>query len=144
MQGASHAGATNIIAVDPVPFKRDTAKILGATDAVGDMDEATALAQDYTNGQGAAITIIAVGVVEGKHVSQAFSSVRKDGTVVVIGLSTSTEVGAPIPLAELTLSQKRLVGSLYGESSPNADIPKLLELYKAGRLKLDELVTTEY
>lgn len=144
VQGALHAGATHIIAVDPVAFKREVAKALGATHAVSDMDEATALAQGYTNGQGAAVTIITVGLVEGEHVSQAFSSVRKDGTVVVVGLSRATDIGAPIPLTELTLSQKRVVGSLYGESSPNADIPKLLDLYGAGSLKLDELVTTEY
>lgn len=144
VQGASHAGATNIIAVDPVSFKRETAKVLGATHAVSDMDEATVLARSCTNGQGAAVTIITVGVVEGEYVAQAFSSVRKDGTVVVVGLSRASNIGAPIPLMELTLSQKKIVGSLYGESSPNAEVPKLLDLYKAGRLKLDELVTTEY
>ncbi|BBZ15609.1 putative alcohol dehydrogenase D (plasmid) [Mycobacterium branderi] len=144
VQGAAHAGATNIIAVDPVAFKRDTAEALGATHAVSDMQQATTLAQSYTNGQGAAATIITVGLVEGEHISQAFSSVRKDGVVVVVGLSRASDVGAPIPLTELTLSQKKVVGSLYGQSSPNADIPMLLDLYNAGHLKLDELVTTRY
>jgi S-(hydroxymethyl)glutathione dehydrogenase/alcohol dehydrogenase len=70
--------------------------------------------------------------------------VRKQGTVVVTGLGDLTEVGLPIPISQLTLFEKKLKGSLFGSSNPNADIPKMLDMYRAGHLKLDELVTTEY
>jgi S-(hydroxymethyl)glutathione dehydrogenase/alcohol dehydrogenase len=55
-----------------------------------------------------------------------------------------TEVGIPISAAELTLFQKRLQGSLFGGCSPSVDIPRQLEMYRSGALKLDELVTRTY
>jgi S-(hydroxymethyl)glutathione dehydrogenase/alcohol dehydrogenase len=144
VQGAAHAGATNLIAVDPVAFKRESAQSLGATHAVETMAEATAIAQSFTNGQGADVAIVTVGVTTGEHVAQAFASIRKQGTVVVTGLGDLTAVGLPIPLGELTLFEKKIKGSLYGSSNPQADIPRLLALYRAGQLKLDELITTRY
>ncbi|MGI8701071.1 MAG: zinc-binding dehydrogenase [Nocardioidaceae bacterium] len=71
VQGASHAGASNIIAVDPVAFKREKAQEFGATHAVETMEEATELAQSFTNGQGADSAIITVGVIKGEHLGQA-------------------------------------------------------------------------
>jgi Zn-dependent alcohol dehydrogenase len=144
VQGAAHAGAANVIAVDPVPFKREAAESLGATHSVASMAEAGELARSYTNGQGADVAIVTIGVVQGEHVAEAFAAVRKQGTVVVTGLGDLTAVGVPIPLGELTLMEKKLKGSLFGSSNPTADIPRLLELYRAGYLKLDELVTTTY
>jgi S-(hydroxymethyl)glutathione dehydrogenase/alcohol dehydrogenase len=144
VQGAAHAGASNIIAVDPVGFKRETAESLGATHSVDNMEAATEIAQSFTNGQGADVAIVTVGVTSGEHVAEAFNSIRKQGTVVVTGLGDLTEVGLPIPISQLTLFEKKLKGSLFGSSNPNADIPKMLDMYRAGHLKLDELVTTEY
>src|SRR5579875_2150457 len=114
VQGAAHAGALHVIAVDPVAWKREQALTLGATEASGDI------------------------------VAQAFSSIRKAGTVVVTALGDLSAVGLPISLGELTLFQKRLQGALFGASNPHADIPRQVELYQAGQLKLDELVTREY
>ena len=45
---------------------------------------------------------------------------------------------------DLVLMEKRVVGSLFGTANPRRDIPKLLDLYRNGRLKLDELVTCTY
>jgi S-(hydroxymethyl)glutathione dehydrogenase/alcohol dehydrogenase len=144
VQGAAHAGATNVIAVDPVAFKRESAQTLGATHAVETMSEADELAKSFTNGQGADVAIVTVGVITGEHVAHAFSSIRKRGTVVVTALGDLTKVGLPIPLGELTLFEKQIKGSLFGSSSPTADIPRLLSMYRSGHLKLDELVTTRY
>jgi NDMA-dependent alcohol dehydrogenase len=144
VQGAAHCGATNVIAVDPIPFKREVAQSLGATHAVDNMAEATEIARSFTNGQGADVAIVTVGIMKGEIVAEAFSSIRKAGTVVVTGLGDITEVGVPISLGELTLFEKRLQGAMYGGSNPSADIPKMLNLYRAGQLKLDELVTTTY
>jgi Zn-dependent alcohol dehydrogenase len=55
-----------------------------------------------------------------------------------------SEVGIPISAMELTLYQKRLQGSLFGGCSPSVDVPRQLEMYRAGILKLDELVTRTY
>jgi S-(hydroxymethyl)glutathione dehydrogenase/alcohol dehydrogenase len=144
VQGAVHAGAAHVIAVDPVAFKREKATEFGATHTVESIEEATELARSFTNGQGADSAIVTVGVTTGDHVAAAFAAVRKAGTCVVTGLGNIMDVGVNIPLVELTLFQKRLQGSLFGESAPSYDIPRQLELYRAGRLKLDELVTTTY
>jgi S-(hydroxymethyl)glutathione dehydrogenase/alcohol dehydrogenase len=145
VQGAAHAGASNIIAVDPLPFKREKAMELGATHAVETMEEATELAQSFTNGQGADSAIVTVGVTTAEHVGQAFNAIRKAGTCVVTGLGNIAS-GDPLPIsiAQLTLFQKRLQGSLFGASSPSKDIPRMLQLYTDGKLKLDELVTRTY
>jgi NDMA-dependent alcohol dehydrogenase len=144
VQGARHAGASQVIAVDPVEFKRTKATELGATHAVASIEEAAELARQYTNGQGADSAIVSVGVTRGDHVAAAFAAIRKAGTCVVTGLGNITDVGVNIPLGELTLFQKRLQGSLFGESAPSFDIPRQLQLYRDGTLKLDELVTTTY
>lgn len=144
VQGARHAGATHVIAVDPVPFKLEKATELGATHTSASMDEASELARSLTNGQGADVTIVTVGVVEGEHVAQAFAATRKAGTCVVTGLGDITKAGVPIPLGELALFQKRLQGSLFGASNPRTDIAKLLGMYTAGQLQLDALVTNTY
>ncbi|GAA1881696.1 NDMA-dependent alcohol dehydrogenase [Pseudonocardia ailaonensis] len=144
VQGAAHAGATNVIAVDPVAFKREKAQELGATHSCETMEEATELAKQFTNGQGADSAIVTVGVTTGQHVAQAFAAIRKAGTAVVTGLGDLTEVGIPVSIGEMTLFQKRLQGSLFGESSPSYDILRQLELYRAGTLKLDELITKTY
>jgi S-(hydroxymethyl)glutathione dehydrogenase/alcohol dehydrogenase len=145
VQGASHAGAANIIAVDPVALKREKAQELGATHAVETMEEATEIAKQFTNGQGADQTIVTVGVVKPDHVGQAMASIRKAGTVVVTALGdiNSTEP-LPVSLADVTLFQKRIQGAMFGMSNPNWDILRQLELYRAGALKLDELVTATY
>jgi Zn-dependent alcohol dehydrogenase len=144
VQGAAHAGAARVIAVDPVEMKRNVALSIGATHAVETMDHGIALAQSFTNGQGADVAIVTVGVITGEHISKAFAGVRKLGTVVVTALGNSAAVGIPVPILELTLFEKKIKGSLFGSSNPRADIPKLLDLYRSGILKLDELITTEY
>lgn len=144
VQGARHAGAARVIAVDPVAFKRETALSIGATHAVATAGEATELARSFTNGQGADVAIVTVGVISGADIAAAFGAIRKQGTVVVTALGKATEVGIPVPLLEFILYEKTIKGSLFGSSNPRADIPKLLDLYRAGLLKLDELITTEY
>jgi S-(hydroxymethyl)glutathione dehydrogenase/alcohol dehydrogenase len=144
VQGASHAGASNIIVCDPVAFKREKAQEFGATHACENMAEATELAKQFTDGQGADSAIVTVGVTKGEDVGQAFAAIRKAGTCVVTGVGNLAEVGAPIPLGELTLFQKRLEGTLFGMSNPNWDIPRQIQLYRDGVLKLDELITKAY
>jgi S-(hydroxymethyl)glutathione dehydrogenase/alcohol dehydrogenase len=144
VQGAKHAGASRIIAVDPVALKRETALQLGATDAVESIGQAAQLAQEITNGQGADSAIITVGVLKGEHIGQAFDAVRKGGTIAVVGLGPVTDMNIPVSPFILTLFQKRIQGVLYGSLSPSKDILRLLSMYQAGQLKLKELVTRTY
>lgn len=145
VQGAAHAGASVIIAVDPVEMKRAASFDFGATHAVASMEEATRIAHSFTNGQGADSAIVCVGVTTGEQVAQAVDSIRKAGTCVLTGLPRAADdESLPISLRHVVLYQKRLQGSLFGASSPSKDIPALLELYRQGRLKLSELITRRY
>lgn len=144
VQGARYIGAEHVIAVDPVEMKRDLALRLGATEAVADIDEATARAKDLTNGQGADAAIVAVGVVAGEHLAQAYAAIRKGGTLVITSAANHAMADIPIGVLDLTMHEKRIQGALYGMGGPAREIPLLLELYRRGSLALDELVTRTY
>jgi S-(hydroxymethyl)glutathione dehydrogenase/alcohol dehydrogenase len=145
VQGAAHAGATRVIAVDPVQLKRDTALQLGATDAVASIGDAAELARSLTNGQGADSAILTVGVMRGQRVAEAVDAISKGGTVVMTAVAPATELGIPdISLVSLCMYQKRIQGVLYGMMSPWKDVPRLLRMYEQGQLKLDELLTRTY
>jgi NDMA-dependent alcohol dehydrogenase len=142
VQGAAQAGADNVIAVDPVELKRSSSYLFGATAAVATIEEAADLARSQTNGQGADSAIVTVGVTSGEHVAQAYAAVRKAGTVVITGVGPGST--PEIPLADIIFYQKRIQGSLYGQCSPSFDIPRQVQMYRDGRLKLDELITARY
>jgi S-(hydroxymethyl)glutathione dehydrogenase/alcohol dehydrogenase len=144
VQGARHAGARHVIAVDPREFKREKALEFGASHAVATGEEAIALAYELTNGVGADSAIVTVDVVESKVVEDAFNSTRKLGTVVVTGLGNMAHNTIQLNGDILTLYQKTVKGSLFGGSNPMHDIKNILSLYKAGQYKLDELVTRTY
>jgi NDMA-dependent alcohol dehydrogenase len=144
VQGAALAGARNVIAVDPVAFKRETALKLGGTHAFATIAEATDFARSITNGQGADSAIVTVGIIKSEDVGHAFKAIRKGGTVAVAALGSLSEFGIPASLFELAMYQKKIQGVLYGIGSPRESVGKLLDLYCAGKLRLDELVTTRY
>ncbi|WP_236794246.1 NDMA-dependent alcohol dehydrogenase [Amycolatopsis sp. GM8] len=144
VQGAVHAGAAHIIGVDPAEFKRQAALEFGATHAVATMDEAAELARQFTNGQGADAVVVTVGVLQPDYVAQALGALGKGGICVVTAVGNEKSVGVPIRMTELTFSQKQLRGTVFGGTNGNWDVLRLLDLYRAGRLKLDELITRTY
>jgi S-(hydroxymethyl)glutathione dehydrogenase/alcohol dehydrogenase len=76
-------------------------------------------------------------------VTQAYASIRKGGTAVVVGVSNLAET-VTLGTFMMPFQEKVLTGSMYGSARPREDFPKLLALYRANRLKLDELVTATY
>ncbi|MGP4015069.1 NDMA-dependent alcohol dehydrogenase [Saccharopolyspora sp. 5N708] len=144
VQGAAAAGARYVIAVDPVAFKREKALELGATHAFPSMDEAAAPIGELTWGQNANTTILAIGDLKGEQLQPALALTGKGGQVVVTGMGDAKQVDTSLRLHELTLLQKRVQGAIFGGVSPRTQIPRLLELYRHGTLKLDELVTNTY
>ncbi len=144
VQGARHAGAANIVAVDPLPNKREKAEELGATHSAADAGAAQELVTRLTNGVGADKAIITVGVVDEVVVEEAFNVIRKGGSVTVTGLADPTKKTINISGALLTLFQKTIQGTLFGSANPMYDIKKMLQLYRTGDVKLDELVTEHY
>jgi NDMA-dependent alcohol dehydrogenase len=144
VQGARLAGAEIIVVVEIAESKRDKAFQFGATHFAASMPEATALVAELTHGVMSDSALLTVGVTEGPMIGEALDIVRKGGAVVLTALASMTDVTPTLPMAMFTLFQKRLLGSLYGEANPRADIPRLLNLYRDGKLLLDETVTTEY
>ena len=145
VQGASLAGAVAVIAVDPVPFKLEVAAKLGATHTFRSIADAAEFARSITEGQGADSAVITLDGVTGQHVAEAFNAIGKGGTVVVTGMAdTETMLDVPVNLMLLTAFQKRIQGSLFGMGSPALEIRRQIDLYRVGKLKLDELVTRRY
>ncbi len=144
VQGAAHAGAKYVVVIDPIQLKRDTALRMGATHAFASADEAHAKIEELTWGQGADQALITVGTVDEDVVTSAFNAVGKGGTVVIVGLANPEKLTIRLSGAVLTLFEKTVKGTLFGSSNPQYDIVRLLRLYDAGQLKLDELVTRTY
>ncbi len=144
VQGAALAGARNVVAIDPLANKREMAEKLGATHTCETAEEAQELITELTRGVGADKAIVTVGVVDSAVVTSAFNAIRKGGTVVVTGLADPSKTTIELPGALLTLFEKTIKGSLFGSGDPFHDIPKMVELYQSGDLKLDELITKTY
>lgn len=144
IQGARAVGARYVVAVDPVEFKRQKAFEFGATHTAATAADAQPLIADLTRGRLADVCVITTDVAEGAYVGQALSLVGKRGKVVVTAIGHPTEFEISASLFELTLYEKSIHGALFGSSNPQHDIPRYLEMYNLGQLKLDELVTAEY
>jgi S-(hydroxymethyl)glutathione dehydrogenase/alcohol dehydrogenase len=144
VQGAAHAGAKNVVAVDPLPNKREKAEEFGATHTVSSGKEAQELVSELTRGVGADKAIITVDIVDETVVQQAFDSISKGGTMVITGLADPAKLTVQLSGAVMTLFEKTVKGALFGSSNPIYDIGNLLDLYQAGQVKLDELVTKRY
>jgi len=143
IQGAAIAGARMIIAVDKVDFKLEKAKEFGATHTINSTrEDPVQISKDLTWGEGVDYAFEAIATPA--TIGQAYACAGKNGTVVVIGLTPYTAESIPIPPLDLVLFQKTIMGTLYGDSQPRNDIPDLLKMYHAGKLKLDELVTRTY
>jgi alcohol dehydrogenase (nicotinoprotein) len=144
VQGARYAGAKNVVAIDPLENKREKAMELGATHAFATADEAQAAITEMTRGQGADSAILTVDLMTAEVVAAGFNAVGKGGVVVVTGLNKLLEPTIQLPGSILTLFRKDIKGSLFGDCNPTYDIPKILGLYQAGDIKLDEIITRTY
>jgi S-(hydroxymethyl)glutathione dehydrogenase/alcohol dehydrogenase len=144
VQGAYLAGARRIVAVDPVEFKRESALKFGATHTAANAEEAADLVRDLTEGRGAEVAIITTDHVNGKDIEGYLSMVAKTGTLVLTTVAHMNDNDVSLNMFMFAMMQKNLKGSLFGGANPRYDIPRLVGLYREGRLKLDELVTRTY
>ena len=142
IQGAVLAGATKIIAIDMLDSKLEMAKRFGATQTInaGSADVQTTV-MELTGGIGVDYSFEVVGTA--RTAQLAGSLIRRGGTTVFVGLSTIEEKLA-MPIPELLVMEKKLLGCYYGSSNLNTDLITLLDLYKLGRLKVAELITARY
>jgi S-(hydroxymethyl)glutathione dehydrogenase/alcohol dehydrogenase len=140
VQGARIRGAGRIIAVDARDDKLVLARRFGATDTVAAKggDIATALL-DLTGGVGVELAVEAVGLPE--TVEAAVRALARGGTAVIVGLAGPGTM-FQTDMYQL-IDERRITGSYYGSTRPAVDIPRLVALYGAGRLLIDELITAE-
>jgi S-(hydroxymethyl)glutathione dehydrogenase/alcohol dehydrogenase len=137
IQGAAIAGAARVIAVDRIAEKLQLAKQFGATDCVdASAGDPIAQVQELTGG-GVHYAFEAIGLKA--TAEQGFAMLRRGGTCTVIGMIPLGET-VEIPGFEL-LMEKRLQGSNMGSNRFRVDMPRYIDLYLQGRLKLDELVS---
>ncbi len=144
MQGAALAGAHHIIVIEPVEWKREKIKEFGATHAVASHFDAHVLVSELTRGAMADKAILTVGLIEGHQVGELTSIIKKAGRAVVTAISPMLNEDVKLNLFDFAMQRKELVGCIFGNANPQVDIPRLLALYKSGKLKLDEMITTEY
>jgi S-(hydroxymethyl)glutathione dehydrogenase/alcohol dehydrogenase len=143
VQGALFSGAYPIIAVDISDYKLKAARDFGATHTVkAGREDAAAAVRKLTSGKGADYVFVTVG--SGEAIRQSFSLAGVRGTIVIVGIPPLKEMGLPLPLFDLTLSEKMVTGTKGGSIRGSTDIPQIVALYKAGRIKLDELITGRY
>lgn len=144
VQGARYAGAKNVVVVDPVEFKRDMAKVFGATHTFADAQQAFDFVRETTWGQLADRAIITMGVLSQDVVDQAVNIVGKTGQVLITAVGKANEIAVQQHAGLLIGYQRTIKGALFGGCNPLYDVPMLLGLYRAGDLKLDELITRRY
>jgi S-(hydroxymethyl)glutathione dehydrogenase/alcohol dehydrogenase len=142
VQGAAIAGAERIIAIDTLPEKLEMAKRFGATDTMlARPGEDTAKALKKLTGGGPDYAFECVGA--GALAETAYRAIRRGGKAVIVGVARPTDQAAFRPMS-MVFEEKTLQGSYFGSSVPRIDFPRMLQLYMAGRLKLDELITRRY
>jgi alcohol dehydrogenase/S-(hydroxymethyl)glutathione dehydrogenase/alcohol dehydrogenase len=144
LQGAVISGARNVVAIDPVEFKREQAVKFGATQVYSSMAEAINPVLELTHGFMAEKTIIAVGEMRGEYIEEAMTLTAKTGTCVVTGMGSMFDADVKLNLFLFTMLQKTLKGNIFGGGSSHVETPKLVGLYKAGLLNIDEMVTNTY
>jgi alcohol dehydrogenase len=138
VMGARLAGAYPIIAVDLLDHKLDLARTLGATHTVNaGRDDAVAAVQELTGG-GVHYAFEVVG--SETALAQAYHATCRGGTTVTVGLPASTRM-LSVPAMQITLEERTIKGSFMGSAVPRRDIPRLIELYRAGMLPVDALLT---
>lgn len=137
VMGARLAGANPIVVVDVDPEKLELAARLGATHTI-DASAGDAVEQVLALFPGGVKWAIeAIG--RAATLQQAFDCLAPAGTLVAVGLGRVDDTFA-IPVNNLVQRQKRVIGSLYGSANPLVDLPKIFDLYLAGRLPLGELI----
>jgi NDMA-dependent alcohol dehydrogenase len=144
VQGARAAGADAVIAVDPVDFKRDTAKFFGATDTSPSIDEAIPLVRELTRGVMADRVVLTPSVLHAELLAPALMLTRKGGTCLMTAVPKFDLNMVPLVLVDMLQNCKQLKSLIYGGMNPRASMPMLLDMYRSGHLKLDELITRRY
>jgi S-(hydroxymethyl)glutathione dehydrogenase/alcohol dehydrogenase len=142
IQGCAIAGAERIIAIDTSDAKLELARVFGATDLIKATpgEDLTKSLKKLTGG-GLDYAFECVG--SGEVAAAAYRAIRRGGLAVVVGVAPAS-ASTTVVTRSLPFEEKTLTGSYFGSARPREDFPKMLSLYRAGKLKLDELITHRY
>ena len=142
VQGAALAGAARIIAIDVLDHKLELARGFGATHTINARQEdPVERVKGLTGGWGADYTFEVIG--NPLTIKQAYDSIRKGGAAVIVGLAPEdAELG--VKPVDMMRTGRRILGCNYGSIRPHYDIPRYVDLYLGGRIKLDELISRRF
>lgn len=141
VQGAAIAGAEKIIAVDLAENKLAMAESFGATHALKADEDVVKGIRGLTDKRGVDYAFEAIG--NPKVIEMAFAATRSGGKTIVVGVGKRTDM-AEFNCLSLPLQGKTICGCMYGGANPAVDFPRMLNLYRAGRLDLEGMVTKTY
>ncbi len=138
LQGCRIAGASRIIAVDTQPWKLELAQKLGASDVVDGSEGDPTLKVHELTGGGADYAFECIGLPV--TVQQTVGMVKRGGAAVLVGVVPLGKM-VELHIAEITLQEKRVLGSMMGSNRFRIDMPRYVDFYLDGRLKLDEMIS---
>jgi Zn-dependent alcohol dehydrogenase len=142
VQGAAISGAYPVITVDINDSKLEASKKFGATHTINSAKvDAIETVKEMTDGRGADYAFVTVGSIEAAK--QGFHVLGPCGTTVMVGLPMVQNT-LDISPVEFIMGERTFTGSYMGTTSLEWHIPKMVDMYQAGILKLDELITGRY
>ncbi|HZQ87334.1 MAG TPA: Zn-dependent alcohol dehydrogenase [Acidimicrobiales bacterium] len=140
IQGARIKGAGEIIAIDMNETKLQMAKDFGATATINaSQGNPVAQVMEMTDQRGADVAFEVIGL--GPTIQQTIDMTRRGGQAILVGVPRMDVMVTLPAFFGVVLAEKTIKGCWYGSSNVQKDVPKLLDLYKKGELKLDELIS---
>jgi Zn-dependent alcohol dehydrogenase len=142
VQGAALSGSSPIIAIDRLESKLVAARHFGATDTIDlTREDVKARVAEYTNGRRADYVFVTVGAKSA--IEQGIGLMKRNGSMVIVGMPAAG-VTASFDPSWLAAYGQRIIGSKMGSARIQIDVPKIIELYRQKRIKLDELISNCY
>ena len=129
-----------LVAIDPVPAKRELATDLGATAAIDPLDPDWLGKVRAASGESAGVDLALETVGSEKVLAQAWAATGRGGTTITAGLP-HPEATLEIPALSVTAEERTLKGSYLGSCVPSRDIPHFIDMYREGRLPVDRLLS---
>jgi NDMA-dependent alcohol dehydrogenase len=140
IQGAAIAGAGQIIAVDVHPAKLELARGFGATAVVdASARDAVSAVMELTSQRGADVAFEVIGLQQ--TIDQTIGMTRRGGQAILVGVPRMDATVNVPAFFGVVLAEKTIRGCWYGSSDVRRDVPRMIEFYRQGRLKLDELIS---
>ncbi len=145
IQGAVHAGARAVIAIDTNQSKVDRAMKIGATHGAStSLEAAFSFLSELTSGKNCDVVVLTPGRLTGELIEEARSITAKGGVIVATAIAPFAQAQVDLNLAMFTLYNQELRGTIFGSVAPRVQIPRLLKLHHEGKFFVDELVSREY